>query len=87
MKCFVWFPCVIVTSVVTRTMANVPSPEYQKLWSNLINLSLEYGDTIQQHPHAEALMVCVRRVLIGIVRNGLLSSKTCRTPGGISTGF
>jgi hypothetical protein len=43
-------------------MANVPTPEFQKLRPNLI----ESGDTIQQHPNAEVLMECVGRVPIAI---------------------
>jgi hypothetical protein len=40
-------------------MANVPTPEFQKLWSNLIDsLRLEYKNTMQQHPDAVMKLVC-----------------------------
>jgi hypothetical protein len=50
--------------VVTLIKANVPTAEFQTLWSSLIgSLRLEYENTIQ-HPDTDALMECVRRVLI-----------------------
>jgi hypothetical protein len=49
-------------------MANVPIPEFQKLWSNLIEyLRLEYENTIQ-HPDWDAVMEHECRVLITITR-------------------
>jgi hypothetical protein len=52
-------------------MANVRTQEFQKLWSNQIeSLRLEYGDTVQQHPDADAVMERVRGVLIVIARLG-----------------
>jgi hypothetical protein len=45
-------------------MANVHTPEFQKLWSNLIeSLRLEYENTVQQHPDSDAVMELVRGVL------------------------
>jgi hypothetical protein len=51
-------------------MVKVPTPEFQNLWSNQIEfLGLECRDTIQQHPDDfEAVMECVRGVLIAIAR-------------------
>jgi hypothetical protein len=44
-------------------MANVPTPEFQKLWSNLIeSLRLAYENTIQEHPDADAVMEHVQEV-------------------------
>jgi hypothetical protein len=54
--------------VVIRTTAKVTTPEFQKLWSNLIEfLRLKYENTIQ-HPDADAAMVSVRGVLTAIAR-------------------
>jgi hypothetical protein len=41
-------------------MANIPTPEFQKLWSNLIeSLRLEYENTVQQHPNNAVMnLVC-----------------------------
>jgi hypothetical protein len=67
----VWFHYVGVTAIVavTRTMANVPTTEFQKIWSILINsLKLEYEDTIQQHLDADAIMERVRGVPSAIAR-------------------
>jgi hypothetical protein len=48
-------------------MANVPTPEFQKLWSNKIEcLGREYKDAIQQHSDAGGVMERVHRVLIDI---------------------
>jgi hypothetical protein len=53
-----------VIVLVTHMMANVLTPEFQKLWSNLIeSLRLEYENTLQQHPDADAVMECVHGVL------------------------
>jgi hypothetical protein len=49
-------------------MANVPTPEFQKLCSNLTkSLRLEYENAIQ-HPDADAVMERVRGVLTAIAR-------------------
>jgi hypothetical protein len=49
-------------------MANVPTPEFQKFWSNQIeSLMLKYGDTVQ-HRDAGAVKERVRGVLIAIAR-------------------
>jgi hypothetical protein len=49
-------------------MANVPTQEFQKLWSNLIEyLRLEYKNTIQ-HPDWDAVMEHECKVLIAITR-------------------
>jgi hypothetical protein len=46
-------------------MANVPTPELQKLWSNLTeSLSLKYENIIQQHPEADVVMELVRGVVV-----------------------
>jgi hypothetical protein len=48
-------------------MANVPTQEFQKLWSNLTeSLRLEYENTIKQHPDTDAVMERVRGVLTAI---------------------
>jgi hypothetical protein len=48
-------------------MANVPTPEFQKLWSNLIKpLRLEYENTIQQHSDANSVTEHVCGVLTAI---------------------
>jgi hypothetical protein len=77
-------------------MANVPTPEYQKLWSNLIeSLRLEYENAIQQNPDADAV---IERVPGGThrhcppsgmypLRQSDRKSKTLLGPGGISTSF
>jgi hypothetical protein len=71
--------------VVTHVMANVPAPEFQKLWSKITeSLRLECENTIFQHSDADAVMELVRGVLASIahlvdvalpqwakVRNGL----------------
>jgi hypothetical protein len=50
--------------VVTGIMANVPTSEFQNLWSNMTeSLRLEYKNTIQ-HPGTDAVMEHVRGVLI-----------------------
>jgi hypothetical protein len=50
-------------------MANVPTPEFQKLCSNLIqSLRLDFETTIQQHPYANVVMERVLGVLTAIVR-------------------
>jgi hypothetical protein len=50
-------------------MANVPTPEFQKFWSNQIeSLRLECGDILQQHSDAEAVIESVRGILISIAR-------------------
>jgi hypothetical protein len=50
-------------------MVNVPTPEFQKLWSNLIgSLRLEYENTIPQHPDADAVTERVCGALIVIPR-------------------
>jgi dsRNA-specific ribonuclease len=50
-------------------MANVPTPGFQKLWSNETEaLRLEYGDTTQQHPDAGAVVERVCEVLAAIAR-------------------
>jgi hypothetical protein len=47
-------------------MANLPTSEFQNLWSNKIeSLVLEYGDTVQ-HLDAEPVTERVRGVLIAI---------------------
>jgi hypothetical protein len=57
----------MVIAVVTHSMANVPSPEFQKLWPNVIeSLRLEYGDTTQQYLNTEVVMERVCWVLIAI---------------------
>jgi hypothetical protein len=49
-------------------MANVPTPEFQKFWSNQIeSLGLEYGDAIQ-HPDTNTVIERLRGVLIAIAR-------------------
>jgi hypothetical protein len=48
-------------------MANVPTLEFQKLWSNLTESQrLKYKDNIQQHPDVDAVMESVRGVLTTI---------------------
>jgi hypothetical protein len=48
-------------------MANAPTPEFQKLSSNLIeSLRLEYENTIQQHPDTDAVVGWVHGVLTTI---------------------
>jgi hypothetical protein len=69
-KFFVWFLYIIVTVtvVVTHIMANVPTLEFQKLWSNLtesLRLKYTYDNNIQ-HPYANAVMESVCRVLTTI---------------------
>jgi selenocysteine lyase/cysteine desulfurase len=55
--------------VVSRVVANVPTPEFQKIWSNLIEcLRLEYENTTEQHPDAEALTERIREVVTAIAR-------------------
>jgi hypothetical protein len=55
--------------MLTRTMTNVPTPQLQKLWSNMTDsLRLEYENTIQQDPDADAVMERVRGVLTAIAR-------------------
>jgi hypothetical protein len=50
-------------------MANVPTPEFQKLWSNLIeSLRWEYENTVQQHPDADAVMERVHKVITAIAQ-------------------
>jgi hypothetical protein len=50
-------------------MAKLPTPKFQKLWSNLTeSLRLEYESTIQQHPEADAVMERVCGVLTAIAR-------------------
>jgi 5-carboxymethyl-2-hydroxymuconate isomerase len=50
-------------------MANVPTPEFQKFWSNQTDsLRMEYGDTIQQHPDTDAVIERVHGVLIATAR-------------------
>jgi hypothetical protein len=50
-------------------MANVPAPEFQKLWSNLVeSFRLEYENTMQQHTDTDAVMEHVCGVLITIAR-------------------
>jgi hypothetical protein len=52
--------------MVTRTMTNIPTPEFQKLRSNLIEyLMLECENTVQ-YTNADAVMKRVRRVLRAI---------------------
>jgi hypothetical protein len=49
-------------------VANVPTPEFQKLWSNQIEyLRLGYENTLQHHD-ADDVMEHVRGVLTGIAR-------------------
>jgi hypothetical protein len=53
--------------VITRITANVPTPEFQKFWSNLIeSLKREYENTIKQFPDADAVMETAREVLTAI---------------------
>jgi hypothetical protein len=57
-------------------MANVPSSEFQKLWSNLIEyLRLEHENLIQQHPGSDAVIELVRGVFTAIAR--LVGSTHC----------
>jgi hypothetical protein len=50
-------------------MTNAPSPEFLNLWSNLIeSLRLEYENSKQQHPDADALMERVCVVFTAIAR-------------------
>jgi hypothetical protein len=50
-------------------MVHVPSPDFQKLWSNQIaSLRSEYKDAIQQHPDAGGVMERVHVVLTNIAR-------------------
>lgn len=52
--------------MVARTMANEPTPEFQKLWSNLTEpLRLQYENTIQ-HPDANSVIEHVCGVLTAI---------------------
>jgi hypothetical protein len=59
-------------------MASVPTSEFQKLWLKLTeSVRLEYENTIQQHPDANAVMERACGVFAAIarlaakVRNGL----------------
>jgi hypothetical protein len=53
---------------INSIMANVPTPDYQNLWSNqIIFLRLEYGGTIQR-PDANAFMERGHGVLIATAR-------------------
>jgi hypothetical protein len=59
----------MVIEVASRMMANVPTPEFQKLWTNLIECPrLEYENTIHQQPDADAVIERVRGVLTVIIR-------------------
>jgi hypothetical protein len=50
-------------------MANVSTPEFLNMWSNLIqSLKLEYENTVQQNPDTDAVMECVCGVLVAIAR-------------------
>jgi hypothetical protein len=50
-------------------MANVPAAEFQTLWSKLNEcLRLEYGNIIQQHPGAEAVMERLSGVIVHIAQ-------------------
>jgi hypothetical protein len=49
-------------------MANVPAPDFQKIWSNHIaSLRREYKDAIQQYPDAGGVMTRVHVLLIDII--------------------
>jgi DNA primase large subunit len=55
----------VVVVVVTHIMADVPTPEFQKLWSNLIeSLMLEHENATEQYP--DAVMEHVHDVLTAI---------------------
>jgi hypothetical protein len=55
---------VIVIVVVTSIMANVPTLENQKLFSDLIkSLRFEYENIIQQYPDADAVIECTCGIL------------------------
>jgi hypothetical protein len=59
----------IIAVVVTRIMANIPTPGFQKLWSDQIeSLRLESGSIIRQEPGAEFVIKCLRGVLNAIAR-------------------
>jgi hypothetical protein len=59
----------MVIEVVSRKMANIPIPEFQKLWSNLIeSLKLEYENTVQQHPDSDAVVKRICGALTPIAR-------------------
>jgi hypothetical protein len=48
-------------------MANAPTPEFQKLWTDQIEcLMLECQDAIQKYPDAAGVMERVHRVLVDI---------------------
>jgi hypothetical protein len=50
-------------------MANVPVPEFKKLWTSQIDcLRRECQDAIQKYPDAADVMERVHRVVVDIVR-------------------
>jgi hypothetical protein len=59
----------VVVLVVTHVMINVPTTEFQKLWSSLTEyLRSEYENTIQQRRDADTVMESVRGVLNALAR-------------------
>jgi hypothetical protein len=65
-------------------MANAPTPEFQKLWTDQIEcLKLECQDAIQKHPDAAGVMERVHRVLVDIANLAGRTPSWCRAPSGV----